>query len=525
MRRTTALLFVVLLAGCLNGGQPHGSAASVAPAGHLWCDGSRCNFQATSDTPLRQANELSIAANPQNPLNMIATGKDYTPDQASDGQNNCVWAGVYTTFDGGKTWLDQNVPGSPWQKLRDPTAAYYPDSFSKYWCATDPVVAFGPDGTAYWAVMPYQCDRASGSNLGAGVVPQNPANGGGGFNDWLYTCSSMYILVSHDGGKSWPVREARLIAQGPLIAEDKEWIAVGPDGNTVLYCWDFDDPPSDYADGTPAGSVPVGQPGFVGTGSDVVCSVSHDKAKSWAGPYHTNSQGSFAWLSFDSHGTAWMATVGGTADGGNVFVASSKDGQTWTPPVKVAAYQMPPHTAAYTNERGWQTLQGSQFRLVPYAAIAADGGPSHALQLVWINMTAGDHPRGDIMYSSSVDGRNWTSPRSLPDVPASAGDRFMPSISVDPNGTVDASWYDRRDDPNNHLFNLYYTYSKDGGQTWAKNLRVSDTSSDEQYSHHQNGMVFLGDYRGQASTRMGAHLVWVDTRNHKADVFTAIVMR
>src|SRR5581483_11589611 len=155
----------------------------------------------------------------------------------------------------------------------------------EFWCATDPVVAFGPDGTAYWAVMPYQCDRLSGSKTGEGVVPGSPVTGGGGgLNDWAYTCSSMYILTSTDGGMTWPTANARQIATGPLIAEDKEWIAVAPDGNTVLYCWD-------YADNleTPLGT-PPGQPGFGGTGSDVVCSVSHDKANAWSTPAHTHSR-------------------------------------------------------------------------------------------------------------------------------------------------------------------------------------------------------------------------------------------
>jgi Neuraminidase (sialidase) len=101
----------------------------------------------------------------------------------------------------------------------------------------------------------------------------------------------------------------------------------------------------------------------------------------------------------------------------------------------------------------------------------------------------------------------------------------MPAISVGPDGIVDASWYDRRDDPANHLLGVYYSYSADGGATWAKNLRVSDVSFDEKYSHHQNGMVFLGDYREGASARGRTSFVWVDTRDQKADVRLATVLR
>src|SRR5581483_5419431 len=97
-----------------------------------------CNHQATSSPATRQANELSVAVNPLNPKNIIATGKDYTPDQAGE----CVWAGVYTSMDGGATWKDQNVPGSPWAIKADPTKAGDRTPFTSFWCATDPVVRF-----------------------------------------------------------------------------------------------------------------------------------------------------------------------------------------------------------------------------------------------------------------------------------------------------------------------------------------------------------------------------------------------
>jgi hypothetical protein len=64
-----------------------------------------------------------------------------------------------------------------------------------------------------------------------------------------------------------------------------------------------------------------------------------------------------------------------------------------------------------------------------------------------------------------------------------------------------------------------------GGLTWSDALRVSEQSSDEQYSHHQNGMVFMGDYIDIDSDRGHAYPVWVDTRNSKADAFVAIIER
>jgi len=72
---------------------------------------------------------------------------------------------------------------------------------------------------------------------------------------------------------------------------------------------------------------------------------------------------------------------------------------------------------------------------------------------------------------------------------------------------------------------IFVTKSVDGGATFSKNERVSSALSDEQYSHHQNGDVFLGDYRDMGSSRGSATMVWVDTRNHKADAYVATVGR
>ena len=64
-----------------------------------------------------------------------------------------------------------------------------------------------------------------------------------------------------------------------------------------------------------------------------------------------------------------------------------------------------------------------------------------------------------------------------------------------------------------------------GGYTFSKALRVSTNSSDEQYSHHQNGAILIGDYFETASAHGSAHPVWVDTRNHEADAYTATIER
>jgi hypothetical protein len=480
-----------------------------------------CNLQATVSPATRQGNELSIAINPRNPQNILVTAKDYTPDYAGQ----CTWDGIYATVDGGRTWKDQNVPGSPWKRLQDPSEPLTP--VSTFYCATDPVVAFGPDGTAYWAVQPYQCDPLSGSKTGEGVIPANPvsqatgASNGGGLNDWLWTCSSYYVLTSTDGGLTWPVDRIQQVAFGPRLEHDKGWISVAPD-NTALLCWDHA-PPSGTVLAV-AGAQPPDIPNAPPVDNAIVCSQSKDQGKTWSAMTDMNQgwAGAYTWIDHDADNVAYDASVDGT----NVIVSRSKDGVAWEKPSVVGPYKDPPPNA---DAYGFPGLKNSKFRVftVPSLAVDRSRGPyGGSVYVTWMTYNT-TKDEADVVLSASHDGgKTWSAPALVhDDDPARQTDHFMPAVSVGPDGTVDVSWYDRRVDPQNHLIDVFSTYSVDGGRTFARNLRVTDASFDEQYSHHQNGAVFLGDYRQGASSAGASTIAWVDTRNHKADVYVATIER
>lgn len=518
-------LLLVALAGCFgDDGPPDVDETPPRPAaGVLRClprdevamppagEGPVCNLWTTTAPATRQANELSITVNPLDPLNIVASGKDYTPAEAGE----CVRDGIYVSFDGGRSWINSNVPGSPWRAAEDPTTLQPDAELSKFWCVTDPVVQFAPDGTLYWTVMPYQCDPLTGSKTGEGVLPS------GGFNDWFWSCSSMYVLVSDDGGRTFPV--IREVAFGPRLEHDKQWLSVAPDG-TVLLCWDRD--PSYQLFALVPTDNPAEQlqrPGYM------QCATSDDKGRSWTEPTDVNPpadqlgrggtwDGFLPWVDWDARNNAWMAALDAA---GNIIVSHSPDGLTWHEPTIVGSYTNPPPSGAY----GWPALQGSAFRTFALPALAIDrsGGPYDGhMYVTWMDHSGSD---ADIVLTR-FNGTDWSAPiRIHDDDPAAGFDQFMPAINVGPDGTVDAIWYDRRDDPDNHLFDLYYAFSLDGGATWSQNLRVSEVSSDEQYSHHQNGMVFLGDYIDLDSGHGAAYPVWVDTRHGKADAFAAVIER
>jgi hypothetical protein len=325
----------------------------------------------------------------------------------------------------------------------------------------------------------------------------------------------MFVLVSHDGGMTWPVSDAHDLGAGAGgLPHDKPWLAVAPDGKKVLVCWDYGGPESTTSD-------PM-KPYAPNEQNGVVCSVSKDAGKSWSRFAPATDKGGSPYLDFDATGRAVMSVTGYDSDrSGTIYVLTSDDGVKWSAPVAAAKWIEPKGNTEY----GWPALNGSAFRLSEYGMVAVDrssGADGGSIYVIYFDYT---RENGDIMLAASHDGgKTFAAPVRVND-DAGGADQFLPAVSVGPDGTVDASWLDRRDDPNNHLFDAYYAYSLDGGKTFSKNVRVSTVSSDEKYSHHQNGMVFLGDYRDMASVKGRATLTWVDTRNQKADVFVASVSR
>ena len=86
-------------------------------------------------------NEMSVAINPVNPLNMVAGANDYGCNSLYED----AWAGYYYTFDGGATWESGCIPGYP----GDPSAEGLP--LQSYYGAGDPVLEVDSNGRFYYA--------------------------------------------------------------------------------------------------------------------------------------------------------------------------------------------------------------------------------------------------------------------------------------------------------------------------------------------------------------------------------------
>lgn len=128
-----------------------------------------------------------------------------------------------------------------------------------------------------------------------------------------------------------------------------------------------------------------------------------------------------------------------------------------------------------------------------------------------------------LYFTASTDGgETWTEPRVLAELPPgkTADGRFYtyyPGISVAPNGRIDVAWHDFRNDPflrtdtTARYWDVYYAYSSDGGNSWSKSLRVTETWIDGKYGATFGNSMTLGPM-GIASTNDAAYVVWPDSR-------------
>jgi hypothetical protein len=156
-----------------------------------------------------------------------------------------------------------------------------------------------------------------------------------------------------------------------------------------------------------------------------------------------------------------------------------------------------------------------QFWPSPRLAVDTSGGPdTGALYVVWTKDGGSDGP--DVVLSKSTDhGASWSAP--VPASDTSVHSQFAPCVAVDPNGSVVVGFYDGRDDADNRRVNFYVSRSSDGGQTFQKNVKVSDADFDVTAIGSWSEIV-LGN--GVAASDRMVHAIWTDGRNGDADVYT-----
>jgi hypothetical protein len=124
----------------------------------------------------------------------------------------------------------------------------------------------------------------------------------------------------------------------------------------------------------------------------------------------------------------------------------------------------------------------------------------------------------DVYFARSTDGGlTFTDPVRINDDPVGNDHlQWMAAMSVSPTGRIDVTWFDTRDDAGKTWSRLYYTYSYDGGDTWAASRPLSD-SFDPLVGWPQQQKI--GDYFQSKSDDNSAMIVYPATFNGEQDLY------
>jgi uncharacterized repeat protein (TIGR01451 family) len=225
-----------------------------------------------------------------------------------------------------------------------------------------------------------------------------------------------------------------------------------------------------------------------------------------------NVQG--AWPAVAPNGDVYVAWLHWVAfpDFIDIKMARSTDGgDSLTPITPPLVNGVNPRDAVPTTACARPALNGNiRIASLPQAVVSPNGDLHAVYSYDPDGYNTGDVI--DVFYRRSTDnGATWEPEIRLND-DVTDNDNFMVTISAGDDGTLVATWYDRRLDVNNLLFDFYMSVSKDGGQSWEPNVRVSDVSSPV-YIDPSMATCYHGDYDQQVQNEGKAFIAWADDRN------------
>ncbi len=429
--------------------------------------------------------ELMVAMNPKNPKNLLGAAITFT---RPDGRTACK---TYSSLDGGYTWSDSSFP----EQIQFREGGF------------DPQVAFGLSGTAYFCALANYREKD-------GTVR-----------------SAIHFYRSEDGGLTW----GRVTDFGPDY--DHEQMVV------------------DHTYGAYAGRVYVGA--AYGTASESIVGVlrSEDDGRTFVGPVKfASGEGkvglSVANMLILSDGSLFVpyeeyAIGPESADASptNTFwsVISGDGGVTFGSPNKIQVQQLP-----RMEQRRRESREGN-FARVGYPMFAVDstaGERKDRLYTVWPDVRFGN-PR--LLFSSSKDrGNSWAEPKLIDADTPQWSSQFQPMCFVNREGVLGLMWFDTRASDKNDRYDLYFTASLDGGETFLPAVRVSSAPSfpgaeinlvpSHLFGINRAGSINVrtlsaftrwgdgGDYMGLTATADGLfHPFWADSRSKCFQIWTCAI--
>ena len=293
---------------------------------------------------------------------------------------------------------------------------------------------------------------------------------------------------SLNGGQTWT-------NLGPATGGDKEWFTID---NTASTGHGFQ-----YQLWSTAGNNYQGRQ----------FSRSTDGGFTWMDPINIPSSPIWGTPDVDSNGLLFIGGVAGSSSFHCIRSSNAKNGAvTPTFDQNTTVSLGGSITSSQTINPGG--LTGQLFLVVDRSGTATNNN---------IYMLASVRPTGasggaDVRFARSTNGgvSFSASTRINDDAANSSKWHWMGTLSVAPNGRIDSVWLDTRNAANNTDSQLFYSYSTDGGVTWAPNVSVSNSFNPFLGYPQQNKM---GDYMTMVSDNTGANVAYAATFNLEEDIY------
>ena len=361
----------------------------------------------SADAPADPHGESFLAINPKNPKNQLATAcRIHQGDRGSS---------AYVTHDGGLSW----------------TRVVPPATAAKVSTGWDAIAYFDAQGNAYYAANDRQ---------------------------------GLWITRSTDEGKTWSAATLLPGAKG----FDRQFMGFDRTGRFAGRI---------YA-GASVDSVGLDGKSY----SALAVAFSDDGAKTFGQPRLISSAGeekvfAFANMVVTPDGTVILPFT--------TMTQKPNDYSLWNPtdPAKTQEFEMVFSLRLAVSGDGGESYSISP-KIVTYKESGdayrfdrIQGGPNTVIDLsqgpfggrlyfVWVD-DAGNRTNIRVIHSSD-NGKTWSKPVTVNDN-SSPADHANPTIAVSPRGVVGVAWNDRRTHKN-ECYDLYFSASLDGGETFLPNV-------------------------------------------------------
>jgi hypothetical protein len=306
------------------------------------------------------------------------------------------------------------------------------------------------------------------------------------------------IWRSTNGGQTWALRSPN----GGAHSGDKEWFTVDRTPNSMGHGFQ-------YQFWTEIFACEFG--GF---------SRSTDGGATWQSPISIPNAPQWGTLDVASNGNLF---IGGGDSGSSFWCIRSTNAQN--PAVTPTFDQITTVNMNGSLVFGGTVNPGGLAGQIFLAADRSGGGMNLSVYMV-ASVQPFSGGGTNVMFSRSIDGGATFSatPHRINDDPVNPNKwHWFGTIGVAPNGRIDSVWLDSRNAANNIDSQLFYSYSTDGGVTWAPNVAVSQPFTPLEGWPQQDK---IGDYITIVSDNTGGDVAYSATFNfnpsrgqHEQDVY------